>query len=401
MRHTFTLEPRDLLFLRDARPMAASDAGLGANWPRPDQLWNAVINAFHRQWPEPQCWEGTGKHTFRDKRDAAYAGKSKDKNAHSSFRFGALKTVGPFPYNIGTRMLYLPCPLDVGMEMVACEGTDLPCPLNHAFRSKKLGKTDLPPWISADDYVRYLAGENGMPGKPELFDIERNIGIAIDAETQTAAQGQLYQAEYLRLRPSVALAFEALCDIKPKGIDNKVDVFARADCPDTLVVGGQQGVARLRTQDAGLRLPQAEITTRCLRWTLAAPALFNAGWLPGWCCDSRKLPDAQKAPLGSVMLPGADARLIAARIGKPVAFSGWDLQTGPKPTQLAVPAGSCYVFDCGTIENAQALARLLHGCPRSDRFGEKGFGIGLCSSVAVGTQDARPKTQTNASSPGA
>jgi hypothetical protein len=47
--HTFHLAPRDLLFLRDARPMEAGDAGLGAHWPRPDQLWNALLNAFHLQ----------------------------------------------------------------------------------------------------------------------------------------------------------------------------------------------------------------------------------------------------------------------------------------------------------------------------------------------------------------
>ncbi len=399
MKHAFLLEPRDLLFLRDARPMAASDAGLGANWPRPDQIWNAVINAFHRQWPDRQDWEGNGTHKFRDKRDAAYAGKSKDKNAGSSFRFGALKSLGPFPYNVRENMLYLPCPLDADMELVVCAGTDLPTPLTHAFRPRKLGKVDLPTWISADDYVRYLnqsglSGASDMADKPVLYDVERNIGIEINADRQTAEKGQLYQAEYLRLRQDVALAFQAECDIKPRGGSEAVDVFARPDLPDTLLIGGQQGVARLRTQDAGFRLPHAEIATSRLRWTLITPAVFNAGWMPGWCRDSRKLPAPQLTPLGTVMLPGAEARLIAARVGKPLAFSGWDLQDGgPKPNQLAVPAGSSYVFDCGAVESARALAGLLHGSPRSDKYGEKGFGIGLCSSLPEGTQDAGPKTQ--------
>jgi CRISPR/Cas system CMR-associated protein Cmr3 (group 5 of RAMP superfamily) len=78
--------------------------------------------------------------------------------------------------------------------------------------------------------------------------------------------------------------------------------------------------------------------------------------------------------------PSAD--LIAARVGKPIAFSGWDLQSGPKPTQLAVPAGSCYVFDCKTPESARALAKLLDPPNRrSSLFGEKGFGLGVCSSI--------------------
>ncbi len=382
LQHTFTLEPRDLLFLRDARPMAASDAGLGANWPRPDQLWNAIINAFHRQWPEQQAWEGIGKHICRDKRDAAHKGKSKDKNADSSFRFGALKTVGPFPCKKGA--LYLPAPLDLGMELVPCTGTDLPAPLTHAFLPRKQGKQKLREWVAVSDYARYLAGDD-LPESTDtsdLYDVERNIGIEIDGETQTTVEGQFYQAEYLRLRQGVALAFEAECDLKPHGGGQTVDVFARSDRPDTLVIGGQQGVAYLNTQKAGLELPHAEITTSLLRWTLLSPAVFNAGWLPGWCCDSRKLPEPQLAPLGTVMLPGAEARLIATRIGKPLVFSGWDLQKGaPKPTLLAVPAGSCYVFDCGTVESARALSKLLQNSPRSDKYGEKGFGAGICSSL--------------------
>ena len=84
--HDFTLTPRDLLFMHDARPMEASDAGQGANWPRPDQLWNAVINMFHRQWREMQAWEGD-----------LHTQNQYDKHADSSFRFGALQTIGPFP----------------------------------------------------------------------------------------------------------------------------------------------------------------------------------------------------------------------------------------------------------------------------------------------------------------
>jgi CRISPR type III-B/RAMP module-associated protein Cmr3 len=370
--HSYNLQPRDQLFLRDARPMAASDAGLGANWPRPDQLWNAIINAFHRQWPDRQPWEGA-EHTKR----------ATDKHQESSFRFGALQTLGPFPSKDGE--IYFPCPLDWNMELVLCDGTDLPKPLKHAFRAKKPGKEDRPTWISATDYTRYLAGESFEPTKPELYDEERTIGIAINPETRTTGDDdhKLYQAEYLRLRPNVSLAFAASCNIKPKGgACAMVDVFARADAPQELILGGQQGVAGLTTQKAELRLPQAKITTQYLRWTLLSPAVFTAGWLPGWCRDSRKIPDADKQPLGTVMLKNVSATLIAARIGKPLPFSGWDLQTGPKPTQLAVPAGSAYVFDCGTVQAAQALACMLtYPSRRSDSFGEKGFGLGVCSSV--------------------
>lgn len=382
---TYVLEPRDLLFLRDARPMAASDAGLGANWPRPDQLWNAVINAFHRAWPEVrQPWEGAA-HTKRE-----------GENPGSSDRFGALKTTGPFPAKLATGEVFYPCPLDLNMELVLCDGTNLPAPLTHAFGAKTLGKANLPAWLSATDYRRYLAGEAFIPDDPELYDKERNVGIQIHADTHATVEGQLYQAEYLRLRPGIALAFTASCDLHPKGGSGTVDAFAKLGSATELVFGGQQGVARFREWGSEISNLKFQISnSRLLRWTLLSPALFNTGWRPDWV-----------APDGTVMLPRESverlqgeprevwrqrvaalpkftARLVAARIGTAQAFSGWDLQTkGPKPTRLAVPAGSCYVFDCADIAEAQALAEALAPANRrSSLFGEKGFGIGVCSTL--------------------
>ena len=388
MNYKFQLEPRDLLFLPDARPMGGSDAGFGANWPRPDQLWNAFINAFHRAWPDRCGWEGFA-HTKRKSSDAG----GKIDNPHSSDRFGSLKTVGPFPVDTNTGFVYYPAPLDLDMELVICHGTDLPAPLTHAFRTITPGKKEPRRWLSSAEYHSYLKGEFEEGKEPSLYDVERNLGIEIDAVTGTAVESKLYQAEYLRPRDGfrrddgddvrLALAFTASCDIRPKGaqFDSTVDVFEKFDKETSVILGGQQGVARLRKVDFGWIEP-IKITSRYLRWTLLAPAVFRAGWMPGWCADSRKIPDAEKQPLGTVMLKDCQSsKLIAARISKPFAFSGWDLRTGPKPTQLGVPAGSCYVFDCGTAENAQKFADLLNFKPCSDQLGEKGFGIGVCSSV--------------------
>ncbi len=381
---TYVLEPRDLLFLRDARPMAASDAGRGANWPRPDQLWNAVINTFHRAWPERQPWEGAA-HTKRE-------GEKKD----SSDRFGALKSIGPFPVELATGEVYYPCPLDLNMELVPCTGTNLPAPLTHAFRAKTLGKANLPAWLSASDYNRYLAGEVFTPAEQNLYDTERNIGVQIDPNTRATVKSQLYQAEYLRLRSGFALAFTASCDLRPKGGTGTVDAFEKLGSDTDLVLGGQQGVARFRTGKSEIFNFKSEISksaSSLLRWTLLAPALYNAGWRPDWV-----------APDGTVMLPrvGAErrddepreewrrrvamqpkfkARLVAARIGTAQAFSGWDLQTGPKPTQLAVSAGACYVFACADDAERVALTQALNPPNRrSALFGEKGFGLGICST---------------------
>lgn len=372
--HSFTASPRDLLFLRDARPMEASDPGLGANWPRPDQLWYGLIHAFHRQWPVRQTWEGPA-HTKRT-----------NERAESSDRFGALRAIGPFPVRAGVP--FLPTPLDWDQQLVPCGDTNLPAPLKYAFRAKRLGKTAFPEWISAADYAAYLDDRQPLPPleDPKLYAADRNIGIAMDPSTGATVDGKLYQAEYLRLDKDVDLAFQAACDLKPKGGGAEIDAFALPDVPGELIVGGQQGVVRLaKTPELALVPALPPITTPRLRWTLLAPAVFAHGWLPGWCVDSRKGPEHEKQPRGTVMLPDASATLVAARVGKPVAFSGWDLQQdgAPKPTSLAVPAGSCFVFDCGTLESAQRLADALHGRCRSDRLGEKGFGLGVCSSLPV------------------
>lgn len=395
---TYALEPRDLLFMRDARPMEASDAGLGANWPRPDQLWNAIINAFHRTWPARQEWEGAA-HTIRD-----------GENQLSSCRFGALKTIGPFPMKNGE--VYYPCPLDLDMTVVSGLGTNLPKPLTHAFQSVRIGKREEQLWLSASEYRRYVRDEAVTAADPSLFDTERNIGIAIAAATHSTEKGKLYQAEYLRLRSNVRLVFAASCDILPKQGKSTVDVFAKLGCPADIILGGQQGVATLRTSSVDLQ--SAISNLKCspsllLRWTLLTPALFPAisentakgvcahpgGWLPNWVA----------AETGRVMLPregierlpgeardvwrqrvkdapGFEARLIAARVGKPMGFSGWDLQTGPKTTQLAVPAGSVYLFQCASSAEAVALAQTLDAPNRrSTLFGEKGFGLGVCSPI--------------------
>ena len=131
LKYLCHLTPRDVLFMRDARPtMEASDAGLGANWPRPDQIWSALIHAFRREWPE-------GPETRPGK------------------RFGDLKTVGPFPCRDGK--VFLPMPLDWNMRLIRSENTNLCPPLQYAFLPRKQEKREVPDWISLGDYKRYLA----------------------------------------------------------------------------------------------------------------------------------------------------------------------------------------------------------------------------------------------------
>jgi len=344
---TFEIIPRDLLFLRDARPMTNDTIGYGANWPRPDQINAALHHAYRQTMPH---------------------------------HFGGLKTFGPFPRRGGE--LLLPCPLDWGMAPAPCEGTSLPAPLTHAFVPKGKAAPTPPPWITQADFAAYLNGKDADPPAPcDIYDTERGGGIGIDPLTETMEDGNAYQAEYLRLRDGVTIAFQA--EYKDDGHRERfADVFDRLLDIRAFVLGGQQGVVSIREASPfDLPGPTPDVTTQYLRWTLLTPALFAGGWLPGWCKDSKG-----DAPLGTVMFKDCTfARLIAARVGKPLAFSGWEHQANlPKPTVLAVPAGSSYVFDCGSAENARALAeRLVYPKTLSDHYGEKGFGLGICTSIRI------------------
>jgi hypothetical protein len=66
--------------------------------------------------------------------------------------------------------------------------------------------------------------------------------------------------------------------------------------------------------------------------------------------------------------------------GDPEIVSGWDIAGNhAKATLRAAPPGSVYWFGCDTLNTARELAHKLHLRPRSDMYGEKGYGYGMCS----------------------
>ena len=372
---SYELTPRDVLFFRDARPMDTQKrqsanlrmVGHGANWPRPDLLFSAVI---HTLLGDP------------DRPEVQHYGSVTD-----------LAVRGPFPLRGET--LYLPRPLDWDMKVIPIKKgtTDLPAPLTHGFLDNTEGKKSRPTWVSAEGYARYLRGEPVADVEteiPELYHNEPRVGTTLDDTKHTsvrddnAVSGQWWM-ETLRLTPGVSM----LCDIRQA----KAATLAGRD----VRFGGQGGTAHFDvTQGPSLttRLGQLPKGTpsQFVRWTLLAPALFMKGWYPNWldgtghvmlpmneverrAGESRK---AWRARAKAELKPFPSAHLIAARIGSPVVFSGWDSLEGAKPTELAVPAGACYVFECTDAAEAEKLVKVLHLSQRSD-LGEKGFGLGVCS----------------------
>lgn len=435
LKHALLIDPRDLLFFRDARPMEAGDSGCGARWPLPSVLHEALLAALQAALPANL----ERPHHTRNRKDRNWDTSTK--------RLGGLRTLGPWPFltagrpgrSPGTGLpqgLYLPAPADLvpldrestressADAVIGCAPaepvgqSDLPPFLKPVARTVPPGKEDCGEWLALAEFARYLAGSPCRTTRAAgLYGVERRTGIAIDPATRTTGQGRLYMPEYLRLADDVRLAAWAACPvIDPDGKPGDALAAwlpkpgARAD----LVLGGQRGVAFATSPGEHLPglaslqealCPPADGTPR-IKWALLSPAVFSGGWRPGWVdasCGAVKLrpvspqlrrgrrQDAKQArfDLAQDHAPPIRARLVAALVPKPLAFSGWDLIAGaPKPTRLAVPPGAVYYFECDDADSARALVASLHGRVKSDLFGEKGFGFGVCGTWAPLTDKA-------------
>jgi hypothetical protein len=325
-----------------------------------------------------------------------------------------------------------------------------------------------PSWWSRAAWKEYLDGKplpkDSLFKNECLFSGEWSTGIGIDFETGTQDGTHIYSAEYLRLRKEVGFGFAATL---PERLGRPDD-----DCLDklfeesqTVVVGGQRRgctVESIKGSSLVDLLPvSSSVAGPFVKWVLLTPTVFPAiydrdasgaqkhdrrgrplaphpgGWLPNWVRLRGAFMGGEFEPLADPanglvsLLKGAGrakaarrgvpegtpiaARLVAARIPKPVVLTGWKERlhladelageqgghkAGPSSTCLAVPAGAVYYFEAeGASEeeklaNARALVDALswHGAlnapdfggaiknRRSTLLGEKGFGLGVCGT---------------------
>lgn len=293
-------------------------------------------------------------------------------------------------------------------------------------------------YLRSDEKFK-LAGH--LMDDAEFCDAEHSIGIEIDPATGTAGQGEamgkLYSAHYLRLREG--WRFGVCAKAKDRDFVEHDGDLVKALLNGTgksIVIGGQQRVCTAAmSQESALRLPRGINTgfRECggkylVKWVLLSPAVWPAieadaihninvqpgGWLPNWI----------HAETGEVFLKAGNtsrheqenrsvwrqrvrqqrsiaAKLVAAIVPKPIVVTGWALPDesgetdaerngGACSTHLTVPAGAVYHFEADSVEDARNLADALnwHGAAdgkeiknrRSTLLGEKGFGLGVCST---------------------
>ena len=415
--NTIILEPTDVLFFRDGRPMEGSLAGHGAGWPTPNVISAALHAALHRS--------GFVGHPHRRGARGVYAS-----DAQRDRKYGSLTVAGPFPVKAGNKgeTWFFPRPLDIQNASLdpALLPTDafdpidssLPEPLAYAVANLQPPNKDslAKAWLSKTAYENYLKEANSIENesvKDEDFaDQEQNIGIGIDPATGTTGQGEaegkLYSAHYLRLRDDWRMGLLAEThdkDFKPHSGDMVKALFDGQD-KHRIIVGGQQRVCTASLQTCKIQLPAGKRsgfnrnqhgTKYLVKWILLSPAVWpdipaqskegaslkphTGGWLPNWV-------DQQT---GAVLLKSGNterqngetriswrervrgfhsiaAQLVAAIVPKPIIVTGYALPNdaadapngGAKSTHLAVPAGAVYYFEADSEAEAQNLADALN-----------------------------------------
>jgi hypothetical protein len=328
--NTILLQPTDVLFFRDGRPMGGSLAGHTAAWPLPDVTNHALHAALHRA-------ELEGVHAHRRGRSGYYSDERDRK-------FGSLLTAGPFPVDGSgrwffprpkdsqesgsVRVILLPVPAPTKQQNNPWLGSSLPAPLEYAVANAKPPnkETGGEAWISTSAFSAYLQGKEILSNANDgahflsdesIADREANLGIAIDPETQTtgrgAAAGKIYTAYYLRLREGFRLGVFAEAMDKENGDPNKKRDLLQLllnGRPTQIVVGGQQRICTAERRDGngilplphGLSaaaefhpLPNGKVA---VKWILLSPAVWPeipaatkdgapqnphpGGWLPNW-----------------------------------------------------------------------------------------------------------------------
>lgn len=416
--NTILLEPTDILFFRDGRPMGGSSSGHGAAWPLPSVINHAFHAALHRA-------ELRGVHEHR-------RGRSGDYHETRDRKFGSLVTAGPFPVctNGVDHTWFFTRPADSDDS-----GLSVLCPLRNASPSSLVKPCRYPvvssnpptkesssAWWNEGAWNSYLGTQqrNALAGRlfrksdSDFSDVEHAYGIGIDPETGSVKEGLFYSAHYLRLRGGWKLGVLATAPDKcfqheSHGNDLVKVLLNGKGCE--ILAGGQQRVCTAtldQLPDERLPLPLGKTTAFhrdhengkfLVKWVLLSPAVFPAieagiskrgterkahagGWLPTWICPEtgdvllQTIDDAERkrrrslnaVGKGYASQPDIDARLVAAIVGKPLSVSGYALpheaagrdEGGAKAACLAVPAGSVYYFECESEDAAQKLAASLN-----------------------------------------
>lgn len=201
-------------------------------------------------------------------------------------------------------------------------------------------------WLDEQALERYQAGEE-VEATPaaQLFVTESRVGIGMDRQRRLAAEGALFEVEFVRPLPGVGLLVE-------------VRGYAGWPAEGMLRLGGEARTSAFRQVE--VEPWPAPPNPLPARFTLyfATPTYFARGWRP--------------ADWGTFFEGPVD--LVAAALNRYESVGGFDVAAGQeKPARRFVPAGSTYYFETPGEESARLRPGLIQGAVTE--FGaEIGFG---------------------------
>ncbi len=378
----YWIEPTDVLFFRDGKPMGSSGAySESASYPpHPSVVYgalrSALAGALGVKWDEfrrniiPDSIKdliGTPSGPGRFRIDGVLAAEESG---------GKIEPLFPVPTDIvaekgGSGLIFLTIAGGGFMTVHPDHGLALLVARTSSPVEKASG------FLKSADFGRYLSGEvppaKDVVKTSSLYEMEPRLGIGLDLQKRTSAKnaqgrGMLYTLNYIRARAR-------FCESGGRppsrsGLMALLNAGSGSGAPKSgvLRLGGESRTAAFRETDANIPAPPSG-AGRKAKVVLAGPALFEGGWHPksvaregsGWTWKGR----------------GFRAKLVAAALGRSVPVGGFDLAAQwPKPIRPAAAPGSVYFLELveGGIDN---VVSELHGRTISDADQDCASGFGL------------------------
>ncbi|MBL8483894.1 MAG: hypothetical protein JNJ60_16985 [Rhodocyclaceae bacterium] len=276
---------------------------------------------------------------------------------------------------------------------------DCGCDLHPALLPLQMQQTmagkpaDGPQFWALEHLTAWQAGKDvdytdlKAAGQQALAD-EVRTHVGLDDHSLASDEGLLFQTGGIDLAP--ARVASGGIDLAPACVasggwgDAELVFIARTSAsvaPTLATFGGERRLSRLSAAPdnswpvapAGLDAAIRAAGGLCL--TLATPAIFSGGHIPGWL-DADTL---EGSPPG---MPGLRLRLRAAAVERWLPVSGWDLQrNSPKAMRKAVAAGAVYWFQIIAASPPDIAAKLWLA-PLSDHLQDARDGFGLALPAA-------------------
>lgn len=355
-------EALDTWFFKESRPLeAVGGAQLGSSFPPPARtligaVRTALGDAHGVQW---QDYARRPDHPLRTLMG-------------SPTELGPLQFEGPYLLRNGQRLY--PAPL----SLMLSEADAQPTRYTHLRPGAQpqqcdLGWVRLPQkanaqlagakpaegcFLTADGLQAVLRGDVPKAGDlvrgQDLVDREARLGIGRDHHSKRPQDGLLYQTQHVRPRADIGLGLTL------RGLDSRQ--FPDLAQQGLSRVGAEGRLAAWQREAAPALPPPPKVGGQRLMLCLLTHAAFEQGWLPDGFTAVTTEQGGRHWTHWQGELAGRPARLVCAVTGKPVREGGWNLADG-KPRELRglVPAGSCYFIELDSAQDAQQVARTLHG----------------------------------------